>query len=133
MRKRVNILFIAGLAGATGVGLGAFGAHALKETLLSRGTRDLWETGVTYHLVHAAALLAAAVWNERTPSVARDWAARCWAVGVLFFSGSLYALALGAPVKYLWPVTPLGGLALLAGWGCVIVQALRPPPPESGS
>lgn len=96
----------AGLLGFTGVALGAFGAHALKDTLATHGTTATWQTAVLYHLLHAVALAA----GPTAP-----WVARCWIAGVLLFSGSLYWLALGGP-KFLGPVTPLGGLALLFGW-----------------
>lgn len=125
-----NAAAVCGLWGFTGVLLGAFGAHALKETLAARGTREIWETAVFYQLIHAAALFAAAARTRpaaRTGKRAPDWldrAAGCWSLGILLFSGSLYALALGGPPRVLGPVTPLGGLAFLAGWGCVIAWAL---------
>jgi uncharacterized membrane protein YgdD (TMEM256/DUF423 family) len=128
MRKPVNILFISALFGFTGVLLGAFGAHALKATLTALGTHDIWETGILYHLIHSVALFGAAA-VSMAPNADRNankWLARaawCWSVGILLFSGSLYALAMGAPVKFLWPVTPSGGLAFLAGWSCVMIHA----------
>jgi uncharacterized membrane protein YgdD (TMEM256/DUF423 family) len=112
--------WLAGLLGLTGVALGAFGAHVLKPTLIARGMSDVWETAVFYHLIHAVAIFAAAAaWSRPRPWLAR--AAACWAIGVVFFSGSLYALALGGP-RWLGPVTPLGGLALLLGWSFVVVD-----------
>lgn len=114
-------LFAAGLLGLTGVALGALGAHALKVTLAGRGMLPVWETAARYHLLHAAALLGAAAW-VRTTGCDEDravvWAAGCWCAGVLLFSGSLYWLALGGP-RWLGPVTPLGGVALLAGWALI--------------
>jgi uncharacterized membrane protein YgdD (TMEM256/DUF423 family) len=128
MKKPVNILFISGFFGFTGVALGAFGAHALKETLAARGTHDIWETGILYHLVHSAALLglAAGVNSSANRLAANPWLTRagwCWSVGIFLFSGSLYGLALGAPGKLLGPITPLGGLAFLVGWSCVMIHA----------
>jgi uncharacterized membrane protein YgdD (TMEM256/DUF423 family) len=124
------IKLLAGLLGLSGVALGAFGAHALKPTLTAHGTADVWETAVIYHLIHAVAVFAAAVAlpgeNGPTPSCLRRWLARaaaCWAAGVVLFSGSLYALALGGP-RWLGPVTPLGGLLLLLGWGFVVLDGL---------
>lgn len=117
-------LIVAGLLGALGVGLGAFGAHGLREDLLARGTANAWETAVRYHQLHAAALLALAVWlrrpGDRRPST--RWAALSWLVGVIVFSGSLYWLALGGP-RWLGPITPFGGLALMAGWLLLIPAA----------
>ena len=117
------IVLTAGLLGFTGVALGAFGAHALKATLTIRGTLSLWQTAVLYQLVHSVALLALAGWTGG--STQTPWIARCWAAGVVFFSGSLYWLALGGPY-FLGPVTPLGGVAFLAGWLLIAWNALQP-------
>jgi len=123
-----KIAFGAGILGAFGVVLGAFGAHALKDRLADAGTAQTWDTAVKYHLVHAAALLALAalveVRESKTGARQRllNWTARCWMTGVVLFSGSLYALALGGP-KWLGPVTPLGGLALIMGWALVAASA----------
>ena len=110
-------LIAAGLLGFTGVALGAFGAHALKETLVANGTTTTWQTAVLYHLVHAVALVALPGWT---------WVGRCWIAGVVLFSGSLYWLALGGP-KFLGPVTPLGGLAFLLGWALLAWHAFKSP------
>ena len=110
-------LIAAGLLGFTGVALGAFGAHALKETLAANGTTATWQTAVLYHLIHAVALAA-------QPD--RAWVGRCWIAGVILFSGSLYCLALGGP-KFLGPVTPLGGVALLLGWALLAWHAFKSP------
>jgi uncharacterized membrane protein YgdD (TMEM256/DUF423 family) len=113
----------AGLLGATGVVFGAFGAHALRATLLASGMHDVWETAVHFQLLHAAALLGFAAWLKAPPGPSgrcAAWTPRLFIVGTLLFSGSLYGLALGGP-RWLGPVTPLGGLALIAGWvaaGC---------------
>jgi uncharacterized membrane protein YgdD (TMEM256/DUF423 family) len=138
MRKPVNILFISAFFGFTGVALGAFGAHALKATLAARGTHDIWETGILYHLVHSAALLglAATVILSAGRTAGNSWlfrAAWCWAAGILLFSGSLYGLALGGPGKLLGPITPLGGLAFLAGWSCVMIHAFSQARKESST
>lgn len=124
------IKFFAGLLGLSGVALGAFGAHVLKPALVARGTADVWEKAVIYHLIHAVAVLAMAMVlpRERTATVScpRPWLARaasCWTAGVVFFSGSLYGLALGGP-RWLGPVTPLGGLLFLLGWSFVVIDSL---------
>lgn len=108
------IIVSAGLLGFLGVALGAFGAHALKETLIAASTLSTWQTAVLYQLVHAVALLALGGYPLAAGPTGRRIAA-CWVAGVLLFSGSLYLLALGGP-RWLGPVTPLGGLAFLAGW-----------------
>ncbi len=130
-----TLLATAGFLGLTGVLLDALGAHALHDSLTAQGTPDVWHTAVVYHLIHAVALLALAVAKSpptgRTPALVRaiGW---CWTGGVVCFSGSLYILALGGP-HVLGPITPLGGLLLLAGWALVVVMAWRqaPRPPSA--
>jgi len=100
---------VAALFGFLGVALGAFGAHALKDRLSADGL-DWWKTATLYHLVHAAAMLATGRNDGRAS--ASTW---CFAAGVALFSGSLYAMAL-TDARGLGAVTPVGGLALLAGW-----------------
>src|ERR1700712_4150220 len=108
------IAITAGILGFTGVALGAFGAHALKETLILHASLTTWQTAVLYHLIHSVALLALGR-TAASESKAIVWIARCWTIGVIFFSGSLYWLALGGPT-FVGPITPLGGLAFLVGW-----------------
>jgi len=103
--------------GFAAVALGAFGAHALR----SRVGPDLlvtFETGVRYHMYHALALLACGWAQERWGSPQIAWAAWLFVGGILVFSGSLYVLALSGQ-RWWGAVTPLGGLAFLAGWGCL--------------
>jgi uncharacterized membrane protein YgdD (TMEM256/DUF423 family) len=129
MNPRTTVL-AAGLFGVSAVIFGAFGAHALRGLLLDRGMAGVWETGVQFHLVHSAALLAlAGWWRGQAPSAATRraaWAARCWTLGITLFSGSLYFLAVGAAPRWIGPITPLGGLSLMAGWVCVIAAAFAP-------
>lgn len=104
--------------------LGAFGAHALKARL-SADALALWNTGVQYHLWHALGLvlvgLSAALIPDGPWLRAAGW---LLLAGVALFSGTLYAMALGAP-KWLGAVTPLGGIALLLGWLAFAAAALR--------
>jgi uncharacterized membrane protein YgdD (TMEM256/DUF423 family) len=131
--KSMNkLLTTAGLAGLTGVALGAFGAHALNPTLTAHDSVQIWHTATLYHLVHAVAALAAtlaAAGGVRPPAGQRLLRAAvvCWLAGLTAFSGSLYGLALGGPA-WLGPVTPLGGLALLAGWTLVVVAGWKSAP-----
>jgi uncharacterized membrane protein YgdD (TMEM256/DUF423 family) len=106
-----GLLLAGALLGAAGVALGAFGAHGLRARLDTRAL-EVWETGVRYHLVHAAALLALALSPHATSLRGAGW---LFALGIALFSGSLYALALGGP-RLLGPLTPLGGVAFIAGW-----------------
>lgn len=113
---------LAGLFGATGVMAGAFGAHALRATL--GPSLPAWQTAVQYHLVHALALLALAAWQRSGAAPLASWSGWLFAAGIIFFSGSLYGLALGGP-RWLGPVTPLGGSLLIGGWILMIVQAVK--------
>lgn len=105
---------VGAVSGAIGVGLGAFGAHALK----SRLTPDLlsiFETGSRYHLIHAVAVLIAALAADRWPSSHAMTAGWLFVGGIVLFSGSLYLLALTG-VKSWGMVTPVGGLLFISGW-----------------
>jgi uncharacterized membrane protein YgdD (TMEM256/DUF423 family) len=116
----IGIALLVGIAGASAVLLGAFGAHALRGVLDARGL-ELWRTAVNYHVWHALALaLAVALGRGRSGRLATA----AFAVGIVLFSGSLYALALGAP-RWVGIVTPFGGLAFMAGW-LALGWALRP-------
>ena len=118
IRSRAG-LFV-GLAGASAVLLGAFGAHALRG-VLDPAQRELWHTAVEYHAWHALALVLAV-------GLGCGRAGRCavvaFALGIVLFSGSLYALALGAP-RWTGIVTPFGGVAFVVGW-IALGLALRP-------
>ena len=111
MRGARAWLAVAALLGASGVAFGAGGAHALRSAIVPEYLAT-FETGVRYHLIHAVALLALALGGEGRPIALP---AALFTLGVALFSGSLYALALGAPTR-LGIVTPFGGLALLLGW-----------------
>ena len=108
----------AALTGFSGVALGAFGAHGLA---LGAEADGWWQTATLYALVHAAAALAIAL-SGRTGLVRRGgWA---FILGVLVFSGCLYAMAIGAP-RWLGAVVPLGGISFLVGWALVAAGATR--------
>jgi uncharacterized membrane protein YgdD (TMEM256/DUF423 family) len=119
-----RLFFLLGCVSAgLGVALGAFGAHALKSRL-APDMLAVYEVGVRYQLVHALALLAVAWAAVRWggPFVtASGW---LFVAGTLLFSGSLYALALSG-VRGLGAVTPIGGVAWLAGWACLAWGAWR--------
>lgn len=118
------LLALGAFLGAAGVAFGAFGAHALADVLAQRGHTGVWETAVLHHLAHAVATLTAAAGTGGVvPARAARVAALLWITGILFFSGSLYAIALGGP-RWLGPITPLGGLAFIAGWITLAAGAL---------
>ena len=110
------LLQLAGLFGALGVAIGAFGAHALHETLVRAGRLDTFETTVRYQFYHALALLAiGTLWAARPELRALGTTGVLWAGGIVVFSGSLYALCFTGITK-LGAVAPIGGLLLLGGW-----------------
>ena len=100
--------------GLVAVAAGAFGAHALRARL-SAELLAVFETAARYQMYHALALLAVALLAARAPSAAASAAGWLFAVGIVLFSGSLYALALTG-IRVLGAVTPLGGVCFLAGW-----------------
>jgi uncharacterized membrane protein YgdD (TMEM256/DUF423 family) len=119
-----RIFFTLGaLLALMGVALGAFAAHGLKARL-DPAALATFEVGVRYHMYHALALLGVAWACTRWPGAFTTASGWLFVAGVLVFSGTLYALALGAP-RWLGAVTPLGGLAFLAGWVCLAWAALR--------
>jgi uncharacterized membrane protein YgdD (TMEM256/DUF423 family) len=101
------------------VGLGAFAAHALKDTLAAHAMTDAWNKAVLYHFVHALALLVLA----SVPAPSR-WAAWLFLAGIVLFSGSLYLLAL-TNLRWLGAITPLGGLCFLGGWLSLVLWPPR--------
>jgi uncharacterized membrane protein YgdD (TMEM256/DUF423 family) len=119
------LLLLAALFGFTGVGLGAFAAHGLKGQL-SAEYLAVFQTGVHYQMLHALALLALAALWQRLPGRLLRAAGVCFCVGILLFSGSLYALTLSG-IGALGMITPVGGLMFLAGWFCLGLAAWRLP------
>ena len=117
-------LLVAGAAASLlGVAAGAFGAHALSSRL-SGEMLEIFETAVRYQMIHGLALVALAPAAERWPDPLWAWAGGLFVVGIVVFSGSLYGLALSG-VRWLGAVTPLGGLAFLAGWVAAGVAGWR--------
>jgi uncharacterized membrane protein YgdD (TMEM256/DUF423 family) len=108
-------LTLAALLLFAAVGLGAFGAHALKARL-APDMQAIWQTAVHYHAWHALGLLALGLFTMQRPDApGASLAAWLFVAGIALFSGSLYALALSG-VRGLGAVTPFGGVAFLAGW-----------------
>lgn len=111
-----NLFRAAAALGFLAVALGAFGAHALKETLMANGTTEVWNKAVFYHFVHALVLLLLAT----LPGTARMVSA-LFGGGIVIFSGSLYFLAL-TNIRWFGAITPIGGLCFLAGWLWLIIS-----------
>lgn len=112
-------LTLGAVGGGVSVALGAFAAHGLKARL-DPATLGTFQTGVTYQFFHSVALCLVALWlrhlsKEQTLGDPEAIAGFAFVVGILLFSGSLYALALGGP-RWLGPITPLGGVAFIVGW-----------------
>jgi uncharacterized membrane protein YgdD (TMEM256/DUF423 family) len=105
------------------VGAGAFGAHALRARI-SPEHLAIFETGARYQIYHALALLAAAWAVSRWPGSLPVFAGWLFVLGSILFSGSLYILALTG-VRWWGAVTPIGGLAFLGGWVCLVLTAVR--------
>jgi uncharacterized membrane protein YgdD (TMEM256/DUF423 family) len=119
-------LLIASFCGILAVGLGAFGAHALKNLLIENNRVETFELAVRYHFYHTLALLAISMLMDRFTSTWLAKSALCILAGIILFSGSLYFLALtnNTSVAY---ITPVGGIFLIAGWGFLFLSALKKP------
>jgi uncharacterized membrane protein YgdD (TMEM256/DUF423 family) len=121
-------LIVAALAGLTAVILGAFGAHSLRA-LLSPDQLAIWEKGVQYQIYHALALFICSLYLRKEYSVSVRNAAICFIAGIVCFSGSLYLLATreltGISTLIIGPITPIGGFFFIAGWGLILMQAMK--------
>jgi uncharacterized membrane protein YgdD (TMEM256/DUF423 family) len=108
------------LAGLS-VAAGAFASHALKQQLTEKAI-EIWETGAKYQMYHGLALLIVGLLliNAQLASTLLSGAGLAFVIGVVLFSGSLYALSLSG-IKWLGAITPLGGVAFLVGWGCLAI------------
>ncbi|WP_372662001.1 DUF423 domain-containing protein [Cohnella sp.] len=113
---------IGALTAMLSVILGAFGAHLLEDRLTIHAL-EVYDTAVQYHMFHAVGILLIALLMERLSSQKLAiWAARLHLIGIVLFSGSLYVLALSG-VEKLGAITPLGGVAFIAGWICMALAA----------
>ena len=130
MNSRI-ILLLAAVLGGVGIIIGAFGAHSLPSLLKDSAEsvvleRTEWlETGVKYHMYHAIALMALAFASEKFGKLSS--VGMCWIVGVLIFSGCLYAMSITG-IRWLGAIVPLGGVSFIVGWGLLALKALRQGP-----
>jgi uncharacterized membrane protein YgdD (TMEM256/DUF423 family) len=120
----------AALLGGLAVGLGAFGAHGLEGLTKDEKILHGFQTGVQYQMYHALALLSVAMLYEKFPARWLKLAATCFITGILLFSGSLYLLTFlklqeSSAVKFVGPVTPLGGVFFIAGWLFLLLAAIK--------
>ena len=116
-------LAIAAIFGGLSVGAGAFATHALRERLTERSL-EIFETAARYQMYHALALILVALLISREEFTQPLFVVAGWSfiIGILIFSGSLYALSL-TNIKVLGAITPLGGAAFIAGWGALAIAA----------
>lgn len=122
-------LFLGAFSALTGVGMGAFGAHALK-TVLSPEMLAVYQTGVSYQMWHALGLIGIAIMQQlqqqTDDSALLNWAARLMFLGIVIFSGSLYCLTvLNQP--WLGMFTPIGGVSFLTAWTLIAIFAVKKP------
>ena len=115
---------IAAVSGALAVVLGAFGAHGLQGLLAQNGTAAIWEKAVFYHFIHTVMLFA--LTQRRSLNAGPWW---CFFAGIVFFSGSLYLLAV-TNMRWLGIITPVGGASFIAGWVWLFVSAAKYGPPD---
>lgn len=116
-------LTLGSVSGALGVILGAFGAHGLQDKLSEKMLKT-WQTGVEYQFYHTFALLLIGLLALKFQSGLLASSGWCLAVGILLFSGSLYALSLSGITK-LGAITPIGGLFFIAGWALLAAAVLK--------
>ena len=124
MLTQKRILILGGLLAGLAVALGAFGAHALKALLTLNGRGETYDLATRYHFYHAFALLVVGVLYPKINS--KTWRLSAWMflLGILLFSGSLYAMAIYNTTKVAL-ITPLGGVCFLAGWILFVMAAVK--------
>ncbi|MFN5910299.1 MAG: DUF423 domain-containing protein [Bacteroidota bacterium] len=122
-----SIVITATILLISGIVFGAFGAHSLKA-LLSPEKMSSFETGIKYQFYMGLGQLILGVNHDRF-GISLKWVYRFNLIGVLFFSGSIYLLALedvlSVNMSFLWPITPIGGLLLIIGWTLLLIGLLR--------
>ena len=118
-------LILGAILGGLSVACGAFASHALKAHLSPRSL-EIFETGARYQMYHALALLIVGLLFYQLSDSSAWLTISGWAftVGILLFSGSLYALSLSG-IGWLGAITPVGGLAFLVGWSCLAIASFR--------
>jgi len=132
MQKR--FLIFSGFSGAIAVCLGAMAAHYLKSKLdtglITETNLQTFETAARYQMYHSIALMAVALFSDKIKSKLLPKAGFCFMIGIVLFSGSLYLLStaglIGMPnVRWLGPITPIGGLFFIAGWLLLAFSAIK--------
>jgi uncharacterized membrane protein YgdD (TMEM256/DUF423 family) len=122
-------LVLASVFGGLAVVLGAFGAHGLQKLTSDEKILHSYSTAVEYQFYHALALLLLSFAGDKLPKRWLAWAVGCFTAGIILFSGSLYLVSYlkingSDTVRWIGPVTPAGGLCLIAGWLFLLMAAL---------
>ena len=125
-----NFFIAAAVFGGLAVVFGAFGAHGLEKITTDEKILHGFQTGVQYQMYHALALLAIAILYEKYPGKWLKWAGNFFIAGIILFSGSLYILTYlkiqeSSAIKFVGPITPLGGILFIAGWLFLLVAVLK--------
>ena len=125
-----NYLVAAAIFGGSAVALGAFGAHGLEGITKDEKIVHIFQTGVQYQMYHALALLAVGILWEKFSNRRMKWSANCFIIGIILFSGSLYLLTFlklqeSNAVKFVGPITPLGGVFLITGWLFLLLAVIK--------
>lgn len=119
-----TFLMIAAISGLLAVAIGAFGAHGLKSRL-AEDLMAVYQTGVQYHFYHTLALFMVGLLLLQYPQLGLlKWSGGLLVVGMMLFSGSLYVLAISG-VRWLGAITPIGGVAFIAAWLCLLIAVYR--------
>ena len=117
-----RLVILGAFFGMVGVGMGAFGTHALAGILTTNGRQSVYDTAVQYQFIHTLALLFVSSAIRRWPSGLTQVAGILFVIGIVFFSGSLYVLAI-FNLSIMGAVAPIGGIALILGWLCLGLTA----------
>lgn len=137
-----SLVKFAGVSGAIAVSLGAMGAHYLKEKMaegiLTASDLQAFDTGVKYHMYHTLAILCIALLGDKLNKKLADYASIFFIIGIILFSGSIYMLSMRSlfgieQLKWLGPVTPMGGLLFIAGWIMLAASAYKRKTNKTGS
>lgn len=117
------LLAIGGILCGLSVVLGAFAAHGLKGSL-NEPLLQTFQTGVHYQFFHGLAIILVVILSKQLPHSLWQWSGNLFVLGVVLFSGSLYMLSLTG-VKWFGPITPIGGVAFILGWGVFVMASIK--------
>ena len=125
-----NYISVAAIFGGLAVVLGAFGAHGLEGLTKDEKILHGFQTGVQYQMYHTLALVSLVILSEKLSARWLKWSANCFITGIILFSGSLYLLTFlklqeSTAVKFVGPITPLGGIFFIAGWLFFLLAAKK--------